>query len=106
MACTIGRTALAHPESPEDMELWLGNSPAVKEIYTPERHPVNNRGELISLILNGEPNYNREKQRLAIAFIETHPRVFLRNVFHRFEEHLVDHSSFFARWKIRSNGFL
>ena len=68
------------------MELWLGNNPAVKEIYTPELHPVNNRWELISLILNGEPNYNQEKQRLAIAFIETHPRVFLRNVFHRFED--------------------
>jgi 4-amino-4-deoxy-L-arabinose transferase-like glycosyltransferase len=68
------------------MELWLGNNPEVKEIYTPERHPVNNRGELISLILNGEPNYNREKQRQAIAFIETHPRVFLRNVFDRFED--------------------
>jgi hypothetical protein len=68
------------------MELWLGNNPAVKEIYTPERHPAIDKGELISLILNGEPNYNREKQKQAIAFIETHPRVFLRNLAERFKD--------------------
>ena len=43
------------------MELWLGNNPAVKEIYTPERHPASNPRERISLALNGEPNYNRAK---------------------------------------------
>ena len=68
------------------LELWLGNNPAVKEIYSPERHPLINKAELISLIVQGEPNYNREKQRQAVAFIETHPRIFLRNVADRFED--------------------
>ena len=68
------------------MELWLGNNPAVKEIYSPELHPMVNTRELIPLILNGEPNYNRQKQREAIAFIEAHPRLFLNNVFERFKD--------------------
>jgi hypothetical protein len=68
------------------MELWLGNNPAVKEIYSPELHPMTNVRELIPLILNGEPNYNREKQREAIAFIEAHPRLFLKNVKERIED--------------------
>jgi len=67
-------------------ELWLGNNPAVKEIYSPELHPLVNTRELIPLILNGEPNYNRQKQRAAVAFIKAHPRVFLRNVFERFKD--------------------
>jgi Dolichyl-phosphate-mannose-protein mannosyltransferase len=67
-------------------EFWLGNNPAVKEIYTPELHPAVNYWEVISLIANGEPNYNQEKQLQAIAFIETYPRVFLRNVSERFED--------------------
>ncbi len=62
------------------MELWLGNNPAVKEIYSADLHPAGNEGELFSLILNGEPNYNRNKQRQAIAYIEAHPRVFVHNV--------------------------
>jgi 4-amino-4-deoxy-L-arabinose transferase-like glycosyltransferase len=77
---------LVFVKSNAGLEFWLGNNPAVREIYSAERHPLNDREELISLILNGEPNYNREKQRQAIAFIETHPRVFLRNVFERFED--------------------
>lgn len=65
------------------MELWLGNNPAVKEICSPELHPISNFRERISLILSGEPNYNREKQREAIAFIESHPRLFLKNLTER-----------------------
>jgi hypothetical protein len=68
------------------LEFWLGNNPTVKEIYTPERHPLVDKRELMVLILNGEPNYNRQKQREAIAFIETHPRAFLRNVADRFKD--------------------
>jgi hypothetical protein len=68
------------------MEFWLGNNPAVKEIYTADLHPAGNVTELFSLILSGEPNYNREKQRQAIAFIETHPRVFVKNVGTRFAD--------------------
>ncbi len=66
------------------MELWLGNNPAVKKIYSPELHPNDNVKERISLILSGEPNYNRVKQRQAIDYIENHPRAFLNNLFDRF----------------------
>jgi 4-amino-4-deoxy-L-arabinose transferase-like glycosyltransferase len=55
------------------LEFWLGNNPAVKDIYSAERHPATNQVELISLILNGEPNYNREKEREAVAYIEKAP---------------------------------
>jgi len=65
------------------MELWLGNNPAVQEIYSAELHPISDFRERISLILNGEPNYNREKQHEAIVYIESHPRVFLKNVMER-----------------------
>jgi hypothetical protein len=61
------------------MELWLGNNPEVKKIYTSELNPMNNLPQRISLILSGEPNYNRAKQRQAIAYIESHPHTFLRN---------------------------
>jgi hypothetical protein len=66
------------------MELWLGNNPAVKKIYSPELHPNDNVKERISLILSGEPNYNRAKQRQAIDYIENHPRAFLKNLSDRF----------------------
>jgi hypothetical protein len=68
------------------MEFWLGNNPAVKEIYSPELHPANNFAERVHLIFTGEPNYNREKQQLAIAYIRSHPRVFLKNTFERIED--------------------
>jgi hypothetical protein len=68
------------------MELWLGNNPAVNKIYSPELHPFDNFPERMSLILSGEPNYNRERQRQAIAYIESHPRMFLKNLSDRFED--------------------
>ena len=68
------------------MEFWLGNNPAVKEIYTPELHPASNPRELISLALNGEPNYNRQKQRQAMAYVRMYPRVFLKNSLDRIED--------------------
>jgi 4-amino-4-deoxy-L-arabinose transferase-like glycosyltransferase len=61
------------------MELWLGNNPDVKKIYTSELNPMNNLPQRISLILSGEPNFNRAKQRQAVAYIESHPRTFLKN---------------------------
>jgi hypothetical protein len=66
------------------LELWLGNNPAVKEIYSPDLHPMRNRMERFHLILSGEPNYNRMKQREAIAFIKARPQAFLKNSFDRF----------------------
>jgi hypothetical protein len=68
------------------MELWLGNNPAVNKIYSPELHPFYSFPQRISLILSGEPNYNRERQRQAIAYIESHPRAFLKNLADRFED--------------------
>lgn len=66
------------------LELWLGNNLAVKEVYSPELSPMSNFRERIELILNGEPNYNREKEREAIAFIKADPRRFLQLFFGRF----------------------
>jgi 4-amino-4-deoxy-L-arabinose transferase-like glycosyltransferase len=66
------------------LELWLGNNPAVKENYSRDLHPLRNYAERLQLIMSGEPNYNREKQREAIAFIKAHPRTFLKNSFDRF----------------------
>ncbi len=68
------------------MEFWLGNNPGVKEIYTPERHPASNPRELIALALSGEPNYNRAKERQAIAYIKAYPRAFERNSLARIED--------------------
>jgi 4-amino-4-deoxy-L-arabinose transferase-like glycosyltransferase len=68
------------------LELWLGNNPAVKDIDAQELNPMTNYREAVSLILNGEVNYNREKQREAVAFIEAHPRMFFKNVLKRFED--------------------
>jgi hypothetical protein len=66
------------------LELWLGNNPAVKENYSRDLHPLRSYAERLQLIVSGEPNYNREKQREAIAFIKAHPRTFLKNSFDRF----------------------
>jgi 4-amino-4-deoxy-L-arabinose transferase-like glycosyltransferase len=66
------------------LAFWLGNNPAVKEVYSPELHPMSNSTERIQLILSGEPKYGQMKQREAIAFIRAHPRVFLKNSFDRF----------------------
>jgi len=65
------------------LEFWLGNNPAVKEIYSNELHPIANSSERLRLIFDGEPGYNRVKLHLAIAFIEAHPRIFLKNTFDR-----------------------
>ena len=65
------------------LEFWLGNNPAVKEVATPDLHPIRSYTERVQLILSGEPNYNQLKQKQAIAFIRSHPRIFLKNVFDR-----------------------
>lgn len=66
------------------MELWLGNNPAVKKMYTAELHPINNLSQRLTLIMAGEPNYNRARQRQAVAYIEGHPSEFLKNLSDRF----------------------
>jgi 4-amino-4-deoxy-L-arabinose transferase-like glycosyltransferase len=66
------------------LEFWLGNNPDVKEICTPEHHPVRDVQELFALILSGEPNYMRAKQLQALAFIRAHPRTFAQLCWGRF----------------------
>jgi Dolichyl-phosphate-mannose-protein mannosyltransferase len=66
------------------LEFWLGNNPAVKEIFSPNLHPISSYMERVQLILSGEPNYNQLKQRQAIAFIRSQPRKFLENLVDRF----------------------
>jgi hypothetical protein len=61
------------------LELWLGNNPAVNEIYSPDLHPGKDKRQLLELVMDGEPNYNRQKQREAIAFIKAQPRLFLKH---------------------------
>ena len=68
------------------LELWLGNNSAVKEVYTPELHPDSNFSQCVKLILNGEPAYNRAKLLEAVAYIEEHPKEFLRNFSSRFAD--------------------
>lgn len=68
------------------LELWLGNNPAVRAIDSQELSPMTDRGQVISLILNGEVNYNRIKQREALTFIKAHPSVFLTHVLDRMED--------------------
>src|SRR5258706_5983159 len=65
------------------LEFWLGNNPAVKEVFSPDLHRMSNYMERVQLILSGEPNYNQFKQQQAMAFIRSHPRIFLKNVFDR-----------------------
>ena len=65
------------------MEFWLGNNPAVKEVYAPELHPASNASERLLLVFSGEPNYNRAKERQAVSYIEKDPRVFIKNLFDR-----------------------
>ncbi len=65
------------------LEFWLGNNPTVKEVFSPGLHPMSNYAERVQLILSGEPNYSQFKQKQAMAFIRSHPRNFLKNVFDR-----------------------
>jgi 4-amino-4-deoxy-L-arabinose transferase-like glycosyltransferase len=65
------------------LEFWLGNNPAVKQVVSPDLHPMSSYAERVQLILNGEPNYNHMKQKQAMAYILSHPRTFLKNLFDR-----------------------
>src|SRR3984893_2461628 len=49
------------------LELWLGNNPAVQEIYSPDLHPMRSRMERFHLILSGESNDDRMTQREHMA---------------------------------------
>lgn len=55
------------------LELWLGNNPEVADLWAPWLHPSNKPEEKQRFLLLGEPAYMREKQRLALQFIASHP---------------------------------
>ena len=65
------------------LELWIGNHPPS---YTRELHPMFSWPERLGLIMQGEPNYNRRKERMALAYIKAEPREFLK----RFWDRVVD----------------
>ena len=65
------------------VEFWLGNNPDVKDTFTPDLHPMRSYRQYTLLALNSEPVYSRLKQREALAFIEAHPRTFLKFCFNR-----------------------
>jgi 4-amino-4-deoxy-L-arabinose transferase-like glycosyltransferase len=57
------------------VELWIGNHPAS---YQKEVHPIYSFSERMSLIMEGEAQYGKSKERQAIAYIEAHPGEFLK----------------------------
>ena len=61
-------------------ELWLGNNPAVKTVFTGWLHPIENHEELESLNEQGEYGYMQEKQKAAIAYIRAKPGLFAEHV--------------------------
>jgi Dolichyl-phosphate-mannose-protein mannosyltransferase len=65
------------------LELWLGNHPA-SAIHA--YHPAYSHSERFSLILSGEPNYNKARQRAAMAYIKSDPLAFAK----RFSSRVVD----------------
>ncbi|MGB6545782.1 MAG: glycosyltransferase family 39 protein [Candidatus Acidiferrales bacterium] len=68
------------------LELWLGNNPSVNEIYSPDRHPGKDKRQLLELVMDGEPGYNRLKTREAISFIKARPKLFLKHTLVRIED--------------------
>ena len=66
------------------LEFWLGNNPSVKRNWSPERHPVGDREQMTQLLQLGEINYMRARQQDAIAFIKSHPLIFIESCFDRF----------------------
>lgn len=68
------------------LELWLGNNPEVPDTWTWWLHPNDNDREGLKFARMGEVAYMREKERLAVEFIKTHPVDVARFEFHRFIE--------------------
>lgn len=66
------------------VELWLGNNPEVKSVWTPMRSPLFNSQELERMVSSGELNYSHGKELEALAFIKSHPATFARHAFNRF----------------------
>jgi hypothetical protein len=62
------------------LELWLGNHPGSQ---SQELHPMFSLPERFSLLMLGEAKYNRGKERLAVIYIQEHPRDFLKKSWSR-----------------------
>lgn len=60
--------------------LWVGNHPASLVI---DPHPMDSFSERIHLIFMGEAEFGKEEERLAIAYIKTHPKEFLKTTWNR-----------------------
>jgi 4-amino-4-deoxy-L-arabinose transferase-like glycosyltransferase len=62
------------------LELWIGNHPGSD---TQALHPMYSFPERIRLIMEGEPNYSRDKERAAVGYIKAHPGEFARKTWGR-----------------------
>jgi hypothetical protein len=62
------------------LELWIGNHPGSD---AQALHPMYSFPERIRLIMEGEPNYSRDKERAAVGYIKAHPGEFARKTWGR-----------------------
>jgi hypothetical protein len=62
------------------MELWLGNNPSVQHVDSQQYNAMSDKNQVMLLILNGEPNYNRAKESEAVAYIKAHPGIFVEHL--------------------------
>jgi hypothetical protein len=60
--------------------MWVGNHPASLAI---DPHPMDNFAERIHLILLGEAAFSKEQEHLAMAFIKSHPKEFIKITWNR-----------------------
>lgn len=76
--------------------LYVGNHPAS---FAVDPQPMINYAERTRLISEGEPQFNREEQRLAVEFIKTHPGEFVGKTWHRvLDTWTAVDNSFNDRW--------
>lgn len=66
------------------LELWMGNRPGATGFLDESQFPIFNKGEFNDYVLKGEVAYMRDKRKLALAYIEAHPALFLKRSTIRF----------------------
>jgi hypothetical protein len=66
------------------VELWLGNNPDVKDVYSHQHHPMEDYRQYTILFIAGEPVYSQMKQEQAVSFIKANPGIFLKLCWNRF----------------------
>jgi 4-amino-4-deoxy-L-arabinose transferase-like glycosyltransferase len=67
------------------LELWLGNNPDVADTVGAWQHPTSNAAEAAKFVRMGEMAYMADKQKVAMAYMRTHPLETLNFTFRRFE---------------------